>query len=518
MSDLHADYLAQRPEVMAFYRSGPMALLNETPTTVEWNPALLEALRRNTENLRASGPVTPLPARGVALVTGQQAGLFLGPLYTIYKAVTALVLSRRIENRFGVPCMPVFWLGSDDHDFEEVRTAHLLDKNHEPLSLRYEPAARVDGLPMFEMPLEDSLRAFIDRAASETTGSEFREVIAAQLRETLSDSHSLADWSARLLGALFKDTELIHFAPHWPEARRLAAPIFLQEIEEPLRSTGLLNEAGARLQALGYAQQVVKAPDECNFFLFVEKRRRKVLYRNGSFVVPEEGLRFSAEELRGLLRKEPERFSANVALRCVVQQKLFGAAAYIAGPGEVAYWAQLKGVFEQFGLAMPVVYPRAQGVLTSLKEKKLMDKFGFTLDDLAAPQDALLDRALRRAVQSKSRDGFTRLREPVEAALAGFAGGLKAGPNAQAMADSLRTRVGEDLDRIERAILLSDRAQAEAVERQVARLCNSLMPWRKPQERVYTVYSFLFEQGPGLIQRLIDEFNVESFGMNEVVL
>lgn len=518
MGDLHMDYLAQRPDVMEFYRSAPKTLLADSPSIMEWDPALLEALRRNTEALRANGPVAPLPTRGVALVTGQQAGLFLGPLYTVYKAVTALVLSRRIEARFGVPCMPVFWLGSDDHDFEEVRTAHLLNKQHEPMSLRYEPTAPVDGLPMFEMPLEDSLHGLIDRALSETTGSEFRESIAAQLHDTLSDSHSLADWSARLLGALFKDTELIHFAPHWPEARKLAAPIFLQEIEEPLRSTGLLNGAGARLQELGYTPQVVKAPDECNFFLFVEKRRRKVLYRDGNFVVPEEGLRFSPDDLRGLLRDAPERFSANVGLRCVVQQKLFGAAAYIAGPGEVAYWAQLKGVFEQVGVPMPVVYPRAQGVLTSLKERKLMDKFGFVLDDLAAPQDALVERALRRAVHSKARDGFTRLREPVEAALAGFASGLKAGPNALAMAESLRARVGEDLDRIERTILLSDRAQAEAVERQVARLCNSLMPWRKPQERVYTVYSFLFEQGPGLIQRFIDEFDVESFRMNEVVL
>jgi bacillithiol biosynthesis cysteine-adding enzyme BshC len=452
------------------------------------------------------------------LVTGQQAGLFLGPLYTVYKAVTAIILARRIEAQHGVPCTPVFWLGSDDHDFEEVRTAHFLDKDHEPLSLRYEPAAPVDGLPMFEMPVEDSLHAFIDRAAAETPGSEFREPVAQHLHDTLSASRALSDWSGRLMGALFKDTPLAHFAPHLPEGRRLAAPIFAREIEEPLRSTALLNEGGARLQKLGYAQQVIKADDECNFFLFVDKRRRKVLFREGRFLVPEERLSYTGDDLLEILRETPERFSANVALRCVVQQHLFGAAAYIAGPGEVAYWAEMKPVLEHFSVPVPVVYPRAQCVLTTLKLNKLMQKYGFSQSDLAEPREALVDRALRNAVRSKSRDGFQRLREPVEAALAGLTADLDAGPNVLAMAQSLRERVGEDLGRIERAIVQGDRAQVEAVERQVARLCNSLMPWRRPQERVYTVYSFLFEQGPGLIQRLIDELDVESFRMNEVEL
>lgn len=518
MRDLHAEYLAGAPDLLPFYAAPPQTLLEAPGEPVAWDVGLREALQANAGRLRGDAGPVRVPERGIAIVTGQQPGLFTGPLYTIYKACTAVVLARRIEERHGVPCMPVFWLGSDDHDFEETRTAHVLTKEHEPLELRYEPSQPVDGLPMFEVPLDASLQALIDRAVAGTPGSEWREPVADVLRRTLAESRSLAEWTGRLLGWLFARTPLVHFAPHWSESRRLAAPVLARELEEPLRSTALLNEAGARLQALGFTQQVVKAPDECNFFLFVNRRRCKVLFRDGLFVVPEESRRYEPGELRALLRDAPDRFSPNVALRCVVQQHLFGAAAYVAGPGEIAYWAELKPVFDHFGVSMPVVYPRAAAALTTLKLNKLMRKLGLTPADLLQPRDVLLDQALRRVIRSDVRETLQGRRGPVEAALASLADSLASDPGVGPMAASLRERVGDDLDRMERTLVRGDRAQVEAVERQVDRLLNALAPWRKPQERVYTVFSFLFEHGPGLIQRLIDELDVESFRMNEVEL
>src|SRR5690606_27894596 len=235
------------------------------------------------------------------------------------------------EARTGVRHVPVFWVGSDDHDFEETRSAHFLGKGDEPFTLTYAPAAGVDGRPMFRVPLEASLGEFIDRAAAETRGSEQRDGVVRFLRESLAQSDSFADWTARQLAWLFRGTPLLIVAPHWPAVRRLATPVLLREIEEPLRSTALLNGAGARLQELGYPPQVTKGDRECNFFLLVGDRRCKVVYDGGAFVLPETGQRFTVESLRDLAASEPERFSPNVALRCLVQQRVLSPAAYVAG-------------------------------------------------------------------------------------------------------------------------------------------------------------------------------------------
>lgn len=516
MRNVAEEYLQASDELAPFYAKRPRDLFNASPVPVRWDGALVEELRRRNAEL---GATAAIPDNAVPIVTGQQPGLFTGPLYTVYKAITALNLARQLESRTGVPHVPVFWVGSDDHDFEEARSALFLGKNHEPFTLRYEPETPVDGRPMFCMPLEPSLHTFVDRAASETAGSEFRGEIAAMLHDSLDRSASLAEWTARLMAYLFRETPLVFFAPHWDAPRRLAASVMAREIEDPLRSTRLLNDAGRQLQAMGFPQQVTKNDDECNFFLLVGERRCKVVFRDGRFVLPEVKQSFSPAEVRERLDREPERFSPNVALRCLVQQRVLGAAAYIAGPGEIAYWAQLRPLFDHFELEMPVVYPRSHAALTGLKLNQLRQKYGFSLSDLEEPPPVLVERALKQTMQSPALDVVREHRSRLTGEAAAMADALVAvDGSVRDMAQGLTKRLGDELDRLERALLLGDETQRRAVEKQVIRLCNSLAPGRKPQERAYTIFSFLFQQGPGLVARLIDELDPESYEVQEVEL
>jgi hypothetical protein len=168
---------------------------------------------------------------------------------------------------------------------------------------------------------------------------------------------------------------------------------------------------------------------------------------------------------------------------------------------------------------MPVVYPRARCVLTRVKLTRLMRQFGFTPDELTGPQHALVDRALEAATDNPGRSALARHRSVLERSLTALQAELS-GHDATAgdMAHAFSLRAAEDLDRIDRVLARRDENQVAATQKQVARLCATLAPWRKPQERVYTVFSFLFEQGWGLIRRLIDEVDIESFSMNEVEL
>lgn len=516
MKDLFADYVAETPELIEFFARSPKGLFEAPPEAAQWDTSLLEAL---TDYQTRLGGRCLFMGYETAVVTGQQPGLFTGPLYTIYKTITAILLAKKIRNRFGVPCVPVFWVASDDHDFEESRTTHFLTKHHEDLALTYSPQENVDGLPMYRVPIEDSLHALIDEAASQTPGSESRGEVAEFLHTSLDASASLSDWMARLMVRLFCDTPLIVFSPHLPVARKLAAEVFEKDLSDPLASTRFVNEAGRRLAELGYPQQVNKDPAECSFYIEMGGRRRKVLFEDGSYRIPDERLACSPDEVEAMLQSAPERFSPNVALRCIVQQHLFPAVAYVAGPGEMAYWAQLKNLFESFGEDMPVVYPRARAVLTNMKLKKLMEKFGFALADLEGPQEDLVERALYVARRAPAYEIARNHRAGIEAAVRRMTQELEGmSKTAGDVSREIEERVKAELDRLERVILKGDDEHAEAVRKQVARLCNALVPFRKPQERVYTIFSFLFEHGWDLVPKLIEEMDIESSELKEIEL
>lgn len=511
MRDIATEYLRDSDPLLQFYADNPRSVFQRSPKVAAWDPALVDCLRAYQIEL---GNVADFVGNEPVIVTGQQPGLLTGPLYTIYKAVTAIKLADRLSSIHGVKCVPLFWVGAEDHDFEEAATAHILTKLHEPLTLRYEPAADVAELPMYRVSLERSLSTMIDRAADATAGSEHRAEIQAFLHDSLEASISLADWTCRILARLFRDTPLVLFSPQLPVARSLAIPVLETAIAQPLEDTRRLNDSGTRLASLGYEIQVKKDGSACNFFLEVHGRRRRVIYEDEHFAVSDENLAYTPDEFRTLLRAEPERFSPNVALRCIVQQHLFPATVYVAGPGEIAYWAQLKSLFEHFGEHMPVVYPRARAVITDLKLNKLLRKHGLVVDDLYQDPDTLLERSLSAGSGGAVVHRFKTYRIEIENAVENLQREMSVGD----MTAQLRERILGELDRYERGLLRSDEVALQTTRQQLLRLCNSLAPARRPQERFYNVFSFLFEQGWGFIDRLVRDLDVESFAMNEVEL
>lgn len=516
MRDYLQAYCAGERDLLDFYGPPIESLWQPFDAPAPWTPELVDSIRRfNAER----GKDAAMSGNEAVIVTGQQPGLFTGPLYTIYKAVTTVKVAQLHELRTGVPTLPVFWVGSEDHDFDEARTIHYLTRQHVPESFSYDPPVRVDGMPMYRVPLNGALHDVIDTLAAQTNGSEYSDVVQDLLHETLDAADSLADWTTRLLVRLFKDTPLVFFAPHLPTARRLTANIIEREIEAPCETSRQINQAAQQLAKIDFEPQIVKANDECSFFLEMDGRRRKLLFQDDRFVVPDVDQHFDPAQLRSLLATAPERFSPNVALRCAVQQQLFPVRAYIAGPSELAYWAQLRRVFERHRFPMPVVYPRAQVVLTSRKLNQLLEKFSLNPTDLLQHEDELVDVADRNSSNNPLLAKLHAQKQTVDRELEQLRAELDAGsPTAARMVKSLEHDVDRQFERLERTVLHEDQARQNTVRNQIQRLCNTLAPFRKPQERVYTVMSFLFSEGPGLIDRLIDEVDVESFALNEVEL
>jgi bacillithiol biosynthesis cysteine-adding enzyme BshC len=520
MSDLAADYLASSDALAPFFAHPPRLDGLAMPPARPADAALVAAVNAAQERLGSSGR---LAADDLVIVTGQQPGLFTGPLYTIYKAITALRLAEGVTARTGRACTPVFWVAADDHDFEEVRTAHFLSKQHAVLPLTYTPEADVSGMPMGRVPLESGLHALIDTLAAQTSGSEFRDEIAAFLHASCDASGNLAEWFARILARLFQGTPLVVFPSDLPAARAVAAPVLARALEAPLVPTETANAAGARLAALGYDPQVIKGQSECAFFLEVDGRRRKVLWQEGSFHLPETGQRLDAAAMRDRLAGSPEVFSANVLLRGVVQQTLFpGTVAYVGGPGEIAYWAQLRGVFGHFDTPMPAVLPRARAVLTTAKLNKLLARQGLSLADLDAPLERLLDRALAASGENPLAAALgehgARLSAEAAAMVSALTAAQQADAGARAVAAAFAAQVDDGVARVLRAVRRADTARVDTARPQIQRLSHALFPGRKPQERVLCVFSYLFEQGWDLIPRLTRALDPARTDLQEIAL
>ena len=519
MGSLVEDYRAGDAGLMAFYGGDHRDSLHRGVSPAPWNPALVKDIRQFQTRIGGTG--TMEGHEGV-FITGQQPGIFTGPMYTIYKAITAIQLARAAQEASGEPFVPIYWVGGDDHDFAEISEVHLLGKGQIDVPLGLSPTPAQPAASIFRLPVPNSLHELADLAAAQAPGSEFTAEILNFLHESLDASANLSEWHARLMARLFHDTPLVFFTPDLAEARRAAIPIFEREIRNPLESTRRLNDGGARLEAAGYGAQVVKGDDACNFFVERRSMRCKVRFAEGAFLLPDTGERFTQAEILELLHREPELFTANVGLRCVVQQELFPVRAYVAGPGELAYWGQLKSFFEFFERPMPLVYPRIRGAITSLKSNKLLAKNGLKTSDLYGTAEAVEERALRAGVQDPSLAVLSRhaqsMLAELEAMQGEFEGLGKAGKHAVPLGGQFQSQVQQGLDYLERSLLRADENRTATVRSQLARLSTELAPNRKPQERHYTIFSWLFQYGWELVPRLTAALDHDNFSLQEVEL
>ncbi len=523
MTTLHDAYISGDPAVRELFNGAPESVFTQPTNKVAWPDGMAQALNAYQRGIGTTQ--APVAGNEWVVATGQQPGVFTGPLYTIYKAITAVKLASQMATT-GVPCVPVFWNAGDDHDFEEARVAHFITRRHDIFTARHTPlddmgnALDVTDLPMYRVPLDAQVHGLVDAIADKCPGSEHGPEIRAMLHETLNAAHSVAEWFSLVMARLFGATTLRLFVPHIHAARLAAVPVLQREISEPLASTRLLQAQGERIEALGYERPIHREEGACNFFLEVGGRRRKVLHQHGRFVIPAEELSCTVEELLALLNVAPERFSPNVALRPVVQQQLFPVAAYVAGPGEVAYWAQLKTVFDFFETPMPIVYPRIRCALHTIKTRKIMRHYGLDVETIGRNED-LLGRALQQDGRNPASEALDANRYGFERSLDALTHAVENTSNNQAFTEAarrFRRKSLQGLAKLERELLHGDTQKRAAVEKRIERLRIAVAPLGKPQERVVSVFSFLFAHGIPLIERMINELDAQETSLQEMEL
>ncbi|OGB94046.1 MAG: bacillithiol biosynthesis cysteine-adding enzyme BshC, partial [candidate division NC10 bacterium RBG_16_65_8] len=308
------------------------------------------AVRRRIDELCTPG--------GLAVCTGQQTALFGGPLFTLYKALTAVALASRLEHALRRPVVPLFWMASEDHDVAEADHVYLADRGGNLTQLRHTAWASPDGFMPANLRLGPAIHETLARLREFLPATEFSDALCDALARAYIPDRTLSEAFARWLTHLLGETGLVLVDAADPDLKRLAAGIFRREVEEAPRTSAAILDVSRALRASGYPAQIDARPDGVNCFL-LQAGRRALARDPAGFRLRDTGEVISAAALHRMAQESPERFSPNVALRPVVQDTLFPTLAYVAGPGELAYFAQLRPVYAAFDVPMPAIVPRA---------------------------------------------------------------------------------------------------------------------------------------------------------------
>ena len=417
------------------------------------------------------GPARERLAQGpiLAVTTGQQPGLFTGPLYTIYKALSSLALARRLEREWGgAPVIPVFWVAGDDHDFAEANHVCVLDASSDLLELRLrERPAEAPLLPLARERCGPEIRATLEQLRAATPETEFKAAVLAWLEAAYRPEVTLADAFAAALQALLGDRGLVVLRAHDRSAKQAAAPAILKGLSVTLPD--------------GYTPVLVEA-----------RQGRDRLRADGTgFVTRRSGERFTAAELEQIARDEPDRLSPNVLLRPVVEATLLPTVAYdVVG----------KGIARQ----TPV--PRWSGVLVEGRVDKLLARYGLRLEDVDGRPGALETRLVRETLPPETAASFDALRHTLEEQYARLAEAVqRVDPTLARPVQSARNGALAATQEIEKKVLASLKRENETLVRQLAHARAALAPRGEPQERVLTLASFLIRYGPELLDALAQE-------------
>lgn len=473
----------------------------------EWGAG--PAARENIQRLRQSD--------AIAIVTGQQVGLFTGPLYTIYKTITALKLADEWAEQTNRPVVPIFWVEGEDHDFEEIATTHVLHRN-EVRPLTYDGSVTENPGAVGRLPLSDAVNDLIERLDEALPPSDFKPAVMERVRAAYQSGTRIEDAFTTLLQSLFDGSGLVFVNPDDRRLKALSRPLFRQEIEDPETPAARVDATSQALRDRGYHAQVHARPTNL-FWLTDEGRYAIDRGDNGRFLLRGTDRAFTRDELLDRLAEAPERFSPNVILRPLMQDFLLPTAAYVGGPSEVSYFAQYGDVYDWAGVKMPLIHPRASVSLVERKVQKVLDKYGLDVSDFRDPlevlfQDVVVD-TMEVDVDAVFDEATTKLHKAINALKPEVEGVDR---TLGSSTEATRAAIMEEMDDLKQKVVRAEKRQQDQVRSQLKKAHTNLRPNGGLQERTINVLYYLNKYSLDLLDDLREVLDTDTSGHQIVEL
>ncbi|MFY9754097.1 MAG: bacillithiol biosynthesis cysteine-adding enzyme BshC [Candidatus Acidiferrales bacterium] len=440
-----------------------------------------------------------LASGAVALVTGQQVGLFLGPTYSIYKALSALRWAEHLTNS-GIEAVPIFWLATEDHDIAEVN--HVFWNTRKGLERLEWPVRESDaGRRVGEIPLGAEIAAVVARATENLEGPFVDDVVRA-LHDSYAASETFGSAFGKLMARLLSGRGMIFLDPLDSGLHRLAAPVYRRALDEsePLRDA--LVARSKELESAGLHAQVKVARESTLLFYNVDGRRQPLRHRNGKFIAGTAS--YSAEALGAAIESSPELFTPNVLLRPIVQDTLLPTAAYIGGPSEIAYMAQAQVVYARLLGRTPAVLPRASFTLIESPLARLLKKYDLEFTDLLRGRQ----RVRSKMEMASLPRGLARRFETGEKALLRLLTGyskplLRLDKTLAGARDTAERKILHQFLKLKSRAGRAENFRSGVLDRHERLLLDALCPERDLQERSLSFLPFFAAYGPVLLDDLL---------------
>ncbi len=504
---LYLDYLEGSPRVQAFYGAGwdqdtLRAAAERACASARRRDALAALLVREQARFggNASAAQSLSGTNTCVVITGQQAGLFGGPLLVLYKAIATLRLAEELAALRAAPVVPIFWIAADDHDFEEIRRTTVLDANGTPQEVRYAPRNEPVGQPAARISIDDTIEALIAALARHLEGAPCAQEALDLVTSCYTKGASLSDAFGKLIARLLPG--LVVLDSSLPELRVWAADLFRREIVDGSPLSRLARATGLELERAGYHVQVPVREGFLPFFLYADGERRALAHDADRVELRGSGRALTRAELLDELRAHPELFSPGALLRPIVQDSVLPTAAYVGGPAEIAYQAQLGSAYAHYGVTRPMLAPRPSVTLLDGAAARALEALGLELPALMGDGAAVLAGWARESAPEVEA-AFEGARTAVRTVFAELGRTVATvDPTLAAAADSTVGRVLHPIEALyektQRALKRRDEGRAERLRRTQ----GALFPGGNWQERELGLIGALAKYGSALTEEL----------------
>jgi bacillithiol biosynthesis cysteine-adding enzyme BshC len=512
---LFADYLSGAPKAMPFYSHPPQFLswFHTEARNVAYDPGrrarVAAVLERQNRGWGASAKtlanIEKLRAGALAAVSGQQVALFGGPLMGLLKVLTAVKLAEAATDG-GVPTVPVFWLASEDHDLAEVDHVSLLGSDHRLRKVTAETHG-LPGAPVGTIELGAATAALVEEVSALVGGGEIAEL----LKQTYKAGETLASAFAKLYTRLFADFGVIFLDPADPELHAIAQPLLQSAIEHASELNEALLTRSKTLTDAGYHEQVKVTSSSTLLFILRDGARVPIHRLNRSTDRFEAaGEEIARQDLLQRIKEKPADFSPNALLRPVVQDFLLPTLVYSGGPAETAYLAQSAVVYERLLGRITGLFPRFSATLVEGKSATLLARYGMSVTDLFAGEDALRETLAKKALPERLHAAFETAQATVKQQIGDLRTALmQLDPTLCAAAEHAGSKMSYQLERLQARAARAELQRSEVLERHAAVLTAALYPHKGLAEREIAGVQYLGRNGMELLGRIYENIHLD---------
>lgn len=452
-----------------------------------------------------------------AVVTGQQVGLYTGPVYTILKTITAIKSAKDLHERFPqFNFVPVFWLEAEDHDIDEADHTFIIDRQNELVRIGFEPqennnddsnkrnALRVGSIVFGEM-----INSINEQLRSSLIDTDFKDKIMNLVTKHYREGNDYKTAFAGLMNEIFKGYGVIFIDPSDREIKQLLKPVFEKELASSPKLCETIITQSAELEK-NYDLQV--KPKVINMFFLHNGNRLLIEPREGGkFALKNSKKRFENDELMNLLEESPELFSPNVILRPVCQDYLLPTAVYIGGPSEISYFAQLKPAYRHYDITMPVIYPRISASIVEGKISKFMNNFNVKFEDIFH-HSFLVSKVVDKLSEVKIDDEIGKYTDELNKIFYDMRNmTVKVDQSLLNIVDNMKEKTKQNLEQFRGKLVNAQAKKSENTTTQIDKVTNNIYPNHNLQEREINIIYFLNKYDDSFIKKLFHETDVNNF-------